>query len=116
MRIKLTIMCQIMDILHKYVPTVTTNEIITLPNGETYSSEDDSMFELLARGDQLTVTRMRSATGIRRSHDKKKDKLNGLIPVIEDWHSRMTLMQVNFKLCLDFIQVLVMSALSLYMV
>lgn len=50
---------------------------------------------MLAGGDQKTVTKARSAIGVRRCHDNNKDKLKGLIPVIEDWHSRMTLMRVS---------------------
>jgi L1 cell adhesion molecule like protein len=88
-------MCEIMDILHKYVPSTTSTHNTTLPNGENYSYTQDNLFEILFGGDQLTVTRARSAIGIRRTHDSDKEKLLGLIPVVEDWHARMALVQVN---------------------
>ena len=34
---------------------------------------------------------------MRASHDRPSDRLEGIIPIVEDWHSRMTLMRViNF--------------------
>ena len=40
-------MCQILDILHKYVPTVITKEKVTLPTGEEYSCDVDNLYEVL---------------------------------------------------------------------
>ena len=88
-------MCSILADLQKYVPTITTKERMILPDGEEYNYEEDNMMEVLFGGDQLTVTRARSAIGIRRTHESNKEKLLGLIPVIEDWHARQTLMQVS---------------------
>ena len=92
---KIDEMCQIMDILHKYVPRFNTKETILLPNGEEYSFDTDNLFKILVGGDQLTVTRARSSIGIRRTHTTNTEKLHGLIPVVEDWHTRLTLMQVS---------------------
>ena len=80
--------------MYKYVPTVDTTERVFLPNGEEYVYNKNHMFEILIGGDQLTVSRARSAIAIRRAHDTEREKLQGLIPVIEDWHSRMTLLRV----------------------
>ena len=32
---------------------------------------------------------------LRDTQDKKVDRFEGLVPVIEDWHSRMMFMKVN---------------------
>ena len=32
---------------------------------------------------------------VRMSQDKAKDRLEGIVPVVEDWHARMTLMKVR---------------------
>ena len=47
-------MCQIMDSLHKYVPTLTK---VTLPNGVEIELQHTEMWETLFGGDQLTVAR-----------------------------------------------------------
>lgn len=72
----------------------TINNNVVLPNGDIYTSEEEVFFEILMGGDQVTVTRARSAISIRRTHDTNREKLRGIEPVIEDWHARMVLMQV----------------------
>ena len=44
-------------------------------------------------GDQLTVARARGSIAIRRNHPDDKERLKGLVPMVEDWHSRMTFMK-----------------------
>ena len=87
-------MCHIMEKLHKYVPTITQERTVNLPNGETFKCDDTKMWELLMGGDQLTVARCRGAAAIRSSHVSSTDRLEGLVPVVEDWHSRMTFLKV----------------------
>lgn len=94
---KIDHMCKIMDALHHYVPTVIASREGTLPNGEKFSYDEEELLEILSGGDQLTVARERSSIGIRRTDDTNKGKLKGLVPVIEDWHSRTTLAQVSVQ-------------------
>lgn len=54
-------MCLILDQLHKYVPIVNVPRRTVLPDGEY---NEDNMYEILAGGDQLTVTRARSSIGV----------------------------------------------------
>ena len=84
---------RIMDELHKYVPAKEVHCQNTLPNGETDEETTEKLYQVLF-GDQLTVARARSVTGMRRTHDTNKEKLQGLIPVVEDWHARVTLLHV----------------------
>lgn len=84
----------IMDELHKYVPARDVHHHSTLPNGETEEETTEKLHQVLFGGDQLTVARARSAIGMRRTHDTNREKLQGLIPVVEDWHARVTLLQV----------------------
>ena len=88
-------MCKIIEQLHRYVPSVWTDETIPLPNGEELSVKEVSMWETLFGGDQLTVARARGSIAIRANHPDAKERLEGLVPTVEDWHSRMTLMKVN---------------------
>ena len=73
--------------------------MINQSNGEEIETNEEVLYQILGGGDQLTVTRSRSAIGIRRTHDSNREKLLGIIPVIEDWHARVTLLQViNYRI------------------
>ena len=79
-------MCKILDSLHKYVPTQPTCKQLTLPNGNVIAHEDFKLYPILLGGDQLTVARAQKAVAIRANHENSKDRLEGIIPVIEDWY------------------------------
>ena len=85
-------MSKLLENFHKLVPTHDKEGHLTLPNGEMLDFDDTSFFTVLLGGDQLTVARARGAQAMRDSHDRPSDRLEGIIPVVEDWHSRMTLM------------------------
>ena len=51
------------------------------------------MLSLLG-GDQLTVVRIRSTQALRDTLDSATERYEGLIPVIEDWHAKVILLQV----------------------
>ena len=56
---------------------------------------DNTQFsKILLGGDQLTAARARGTQAIRRTESTPANRLQGLIPVIEDWHVRMSLMKV----------------------
>ena len=79
---------------HKYVPTLERTDHLRLPNGSILDFDNSRFDQILFGGDQLTVARARSAQSLRDTHDSAKERLEGLRPVIEDWHGRMTLMNV----------------------
>ena len=54
-------------------------------------------FKILLGGDQLTVARVRGTQALRQTEDTAVNHLQGLIPVIEDWHARMALVKVISK-------------------
>lgn len=43
-------------------------------------------------GDQLSVVRTRSAIKVKARPSKR---LEGILPTIEDWHAKLTLLEVN---------------------
>ncbi len=88
-------MCKILDKLHDYVPSESTQEDITLPDGQTMTHKDYKLVKILLGGDQVTVKRVCGAKGVRSSHDTAKDRLEGVIPVVEDWQ---VLMKVSYNL------------------
>ena len=71
----------------KYVPTQSR---VGHLNGNSIEFDDTRFFRILFGGDQLTVARARGAQSLRATRDSAKERLEGLCPVIEDWHARMT--------------------------
>lgn len=86
-------MCKIMENLQEYVPSVSREEILEVAN-QTVTLEEVTCLPVLLGGDQLTTARARGAQAIRSSHDNARDRLEKLVPVIEDWHARLTLAKV----------------------
>lgn len=92
---KLDEMSKIMDHYMKYVPTIETKINLDLPNGDSMVLDDTRFSSILFGGDQVTAVRMRSTQALRDSHDNAIDRLEGLLPIVEDWHTRLTLMKVH---------------------
>lgn len=90
-------MCKILDNLHDYVPSTITTSEVTLDSGEKITHVDYKLTKILLGGDQLTVARAHGAKGIRLNHEDSKSCLKGIVPVVEDWHARQTLMQVRIS-------------------
>lgn len=90
-------MCHILDSAHKYVPAISEDRSLILPSGKV-SKYTKPIRGRLFGGDQLTVARARGAIDIRFTDDSEKDNLHGLIPVVEDWHTRMTFLKVSTTL------------------
>ena len=61
---------------------------------QEYQRDTSSLVPILFFGDQLIVAQACSAAVLRCSHLRKDDRLQGLVPVIADWHARMCLLQV----------------------
>ena len=85
-----------MEVLDKYVRTHASEGQLTLPNGSQVPYDSTSFFENLLGGDQLTVhvARVSGVQNLRISHETALERLEGLIPVVEDWHTRVILLEV----------------------
>lgn len=92
---KLDKMSEILTHCMTLVPTLLLEGHHTLPNSSIIDIDDTRFHELLIGGDQLTVARICGAQAIHATHDKHAECFEGLVPVVEDWHARMTLMQVS---------------------
>ena len=73
----------------------TAKKVNSLPNGSTIKFDETNFFQILFGGDQLTVARAHGAQALRATHDTAKERLEGLCPVLEDWHARMILLKVS---------------------
>ena len=92
---KLDEMSEILDMYMHRVPTEPSEGLMTLPNGEIILVNNTAFFNVLFGGDQLTVARIRGAQALRDTHEDPEDRFEGITAVVEDWHSRMTLMKVS---------------------
>ena len=65
-------------------------------SSETISVQADFFHNILLGGDQLTCARVRSSQRIRENSTNGSARLEGVVPVIEDWHARVCYLQVQF--------------------
>ena len=91
---KLDDMAKILSHYMELVPKMEANGQIQLPNGSAVEVDTTQFFPILFGGDQLTVVRIRGTQLLHDTQDNRCDRFEGILPVVEDWHSRMTLMKV----------------------
>ena len=92
---KLDEMVDIIGHLHQYVPSMTFNEQRHISTGEIVSEECARLHPILIGGDQVTVVRARSAIKIKLNSQSPCRRLSGAIPVIEDWHAKVIILEVS---------------------
>jgi len=81
-----------MEALLSYVPKKSNN--VTYHLSEEFVAQEDCYHQILFRGDQLTVCHARGAQSACFHDDKAAERIEGLLPVVEDWHA---LMRVSLK-------------------
>ena len=91
----LTEMCSVLDSFTKYVPIKESSKSIQI-NDKSYTYDDTKLIQLMLFGDQLTAARVRGAAQLRSSQTEAKDTLQGFVPVIADWHSKICLVEVCY--------------------
>ena len=92
-------MVEILSELHKYVPYKEFTREVTIPSlGETVSDETATVCTTLFGGDQLTAVRARGAIAAMSNASTATKRLEGIIPVIEDWHAQLTFLEVSLQL------------------
>ncbi len=65
-----------------------------MAGSEEITLQVDQFQHILFGGDQLTVARARGARRILSNSHNGFDRLEGLVPVVEDWHAKVTFMKV----------------------
>ena len=88
-------MCKILGSLQEYVPSRVVNSTLDVGD-KSLCLKNVDFLPILMGGDQLTAARARGAKSLRSSHDNAKGRLEGLLPVVEDWHARLTLAKVYY--------------------
>ena len=85
-------MCSIMKNLHKYEPAKKYKKTYQLPD-DNLACNEECYHRILFGNDHLTVSHSRSAQGEHCNDDQPVQRLDGLVPVTEDWHTQLTLIQ-----------------------
>ena len=88
-------MVEIMTEAQKYVPTISQAVDVEVAGESTVTVKADHFHNILFGGDQLTVARAHGAQNVRENSVDGIGRLEGLIPVCEDWHARVTLLSVS---------------------
>ena len=82
-------MVEIMSSLHQYVPVIEYTEDCSIPEiGEKVQVPSALLHPILVGGDQLTAARGRGVKKAKVHADSPVSRLEGLIPVAEDSHTR----------------------------
>ena len=93
-----------------YVPSKSSEEEVEI-NSRSYKLTREVLHQILLGGDQLTVARCRGCQIIRINSVTQTKKLCGLHPVIENWHAKVTLLEVCMYICHCIIQCMVVPVL-----
>ena len=89
-------MTEIMEELLKYVPSKETQKELVVEEGSPPETVITShMHHILFGGDQLTVARIRGVIRQRQTSETAKGRMEGLVPVVEDWHAKVCLISVS---------------------
>ena len=86
-------MITILQNVHKYVPQ-QQQEVYVTTEQYSRSKEIKMVYPILLGGDQLSTARARSAKATKRTEKPYTNRLDGIIPVFDDWHTRVTLIGV----------------------
>ena len=83
-----------------YVPTVRAIREKNISTGEQVQVDASKMHSILVEGDQMTAARARAAKETQLNGQTSFKRLDGIIPVLEDWHTKGNFMGVScFKSC-----------------
>ena len=87
-------MIKIMTHVHQHVPVVEYERRIQVDEDTTVLQSQSKVHGILFGGDQLTAARIRGAQEAKCNSVTATKRFEGLIPVIEDWHAKVVLLEV----------------------
>ena len=90
-------MTDILKALHSYVPVVDTvhHSIVDVDGSiKPVTIMEQKMYKVLFGGDQLTVEWARNIQRVRDNSNTASHRMDGLVPVSKDWHSKMCFYKV----------------------
>lgn len=87
-------MLEILTHLHQYIPTIHHFHDKVISTGADVVTDETALYPILMGGDQLTAARARSALRLKLNSYTPCKKLEGIVPVVEDWHTKVNLLKV----------------------
>ena len=92
-----------MEHMHQYVPLIERKIPITqFDNADDILVTTNCGTPILFGGDQLTVARIRLSKNIRDNAKTPTERLEGLVPAIQDWHIKQAILGVSLYYYLLF--------------
>ena len=88
-------MVDILKDIHKYVPSVPYSKQKLLSTGVVTTEEKASMHRIVVGGDQLAAARIRAAQKGKLNGQTPLSRLEGIISVAEDWHTKANFLGVS---------------------
>ena len=89
-------MIAIMEAIQQYVPSHSERVEVKVPGIDNKQvTFADWFHHLLFGGDMLTAKRARGSKNVRSNSARGRDRLEGLLPVTEDWHTMVCLIGVS---------------------
>ena len=89
-------MIEILQHLQKYVPKIHRADTIFIPSTQrSVSKIKVKQHRIILGGDQLTVARTRGAQVAMTNAHTPSQKIDGLIPIVQDWHAEVVLIEVS---------------------
>lgn len=91
-------MVDILSHLHQYVPIKHHTNMVYVPSKDVVVSLDSATVQqLLIGGDQLSTARARGAIKAMANGTTPQKRLDGFIPVVEDWHAQVIILEVFYS-------------------
>ena len=94
-------MIKVLEVVQGYAPLIDVKKGFVVPDqsgdATTIRLEDKEYAVTLVGGDQLTVARIRGAQKIHGNSETSEQRCDGLLPVAEDWHAKMCLLEVRHQ-------------------
>ena len=81
-------MAEILAHLHQYIPTKPCTDKVVLNQGKVIQVPPDRAYPTIVGGDQLTAARTMAAIKNKSNSQHPVQRLDGIIPAVEDWHAK----------------------------
>ena len=88
-------MVKIVSHMQQYVPALNCSDVTYIPSSmQTVATPEVVFHKKLFGGDQFTAARVRGAQTAKSNGKTALNRLDGVIPVVEDWHTEVLLYEV----------------------
>jgi len=106
-------MIKILTHIYQYVPVVEYETELDIPNSTNKKIVHNVVpHPILFGGDQLTAARVRGAQDAKCNSTSSDKRFDGIVPVIEDWHTKVVILEVRMPILYTSIYVVCHSGFS----